>query len=254
MDIRISQFVASVATVLALTAPSHSDDLAELMQTLNKLKGTTPLRVTTEINQKNLLKERAIQSEKKEHAQFEMKSSPTGFSVSFERNLVQDTQGTDNKEDQTSNTNIMDEFCLLRVPEVLNYASTLAQELQGITLVEKKSDKYDGIDCFLWRFESATDHRLPGFGFSMVRSRSLSLWVNRQGCPIASSMESRSEFKARTLIFKRTDVKSSSKRKQRYERCGDCLVLVFEEKQEQSSQGNEKTSRITTTTVRILEP
>ncbi len=143
-----------------------------------------------------------------------------------------------------SDTRVFQEFSVLRAGALSHYGAHLARDLAGLNLIENRPDTQQGISCQHWHLKS--EEKQSKFGVKSTTLRDVELWLDADGYPVRALFKT--QVSGRMLLFK---FSSGSTRKQRYERAGGRLLLVFDknETHTKSKAGEEK--RTVTTMVEV---
>ena len=221
-------FIAVVGLICSI---GYGDEVADLIARLEKLDGKDSIRAMVHIDD-NVSK---VQDEKSKLLE------KVDFVITADANTLTLTVAG-----KISNNRLFREFSMLRAGELAQYGLNLANELDGLKLVENAPDVYRGVSCKRWRLKS--QRKESKFGISSTTLRDVELWIDAEGYPVAGSFKA--QTKGRLLLFK---FNSESAREQRYQRMGSRLVLVFDKNETdiKSKAGDQK--RTVTTTVEVKQ-
>lgn len=223
-------FMKTVYVVFGLVcAASYGKELPDLIARLEKLDGKDSIRGVVRIE------DRTTRTQEKVSKQLEK----ADLTITADANTLALTV-----TGEVSNSRIFREFSLFRAGELVHYGPSLVRELEGLKLVEKLPDSNKESSCTRWCLKS--EKKESKFGMSSTTRRDVELLIDADGYPVAASFKIQN--KGRMLLFTFT---SESARRQRYERLGSRLVLVFDnsETDTKSKAGDEK--RTVTTTVDV---
>lgn len=208
----------------------YGDQVADLAARLEKLDGKDSVRSMVHIVDR-VSKVEGEDSKLLEQADFVITADANSLTLTVAGKI--------------SDNRLFREFSILRAGQLVQYGSYLAQELDGLKLLENKPDVYQGVSCECWRLKS--ERKDSKFGISSTTLRDVKLWVDTDGYPIAGSFKT--QTKGRFLLIK---FNSDSTREQRYRRIGGRLVLVLDKNETdmKSKAGDQKRTVTTTVDVR----
>jgi hypothetical protein len=216
-----------ILVVVLICGVGYCGEVEDLIARLGKLDGKDSIRAVVHIDD-SVSKAEDEKSKLLEKADFIITADANKLTLSVTGKI--------------SNNRLFREFSLLRAGELVHYGLQLASELDGLKLIENKTDEYQGVSCRRWRLKS--ERKESKFGMSSTTLRDVELWIDAEGYPVAGSFKT--QAKGRLLLIK---FSSESTRQQRYQRLGGRLVLIFDKNETdiKSKAGDQK--RTITTTV-----
>lgn len=216
--------------IVLICGIGYGGEVADLATRLEKLGGKDSIRAMVHIDDRV---SKVLDEESKPLEQMD-------FIITADANALRLTIA-----DKISNNRLFRDFSLLRAGKLAHYSPHLADELDGLKLVENEPDEYQGISCKRWRLKS--ELKESKFGISSTTLRDVELWIDAEGYPVAGSFKS--QVKGRMLLFK---FNSETVKQQRYQRLGGRLVVVFDRTQTdvKSKAGQQKRTITTTLEVR----
>lgn len=220
---------ATLAFVALACVAGYGAELSDLTARLKELDGKSTIHAAVHIE------DRTSRTEDKATKPLEK----ADFAITADANTLKvEVTG------EISDSRVLKEFSLFRAGELAHYAPHLAEELDGLELMENRVGSYHGIACRHWRLKSEKKEKKSGVSATTVRD--IELWIDADGYPLAGLFKTRS--KGRLLLF---GFEVGSVRTQRYQRIGARLVLALDrnETDAQSKAGDEK--RMITTTVEV---
>ncbi len=219
------------AVVGLICGVSYGGEVADLVARLEKLEGKDSIRAMVHIGDR-VSKIQDEESKLLEKADFVIMADANSLTLTVAGKI--------------SNNRLFREFSMLRAGKLVQYGPNLANELDGLKLVESGPVVYQGVSCKRWRLKS--QRKESKFGISSTTLRDVELWIDAEGYPIAGSFKA--QTKGRLLLFK---FNSETAREQRYQRLGGRLVLVFDrnETDVKSKAGDQK--RTVTTKVEVKQ-
>jgi len=220
---------AAFAVVALICVTGHGAEPADLIARLKKLDGGNTIRAAVHVDDRT---SRTDDEDAKplEKGNFTITAEPNALSVAVVGKIV--------------DSRVFREFSLLRAGQLAHCAPQLAEELDGLELVENRAGSYLGVLCRHWRLKS--EEKEKRFGFSSTTVKDVELWIDPDGYPIAGVFKG--QTKGKMLLFK---FSAESVRRQRYQRVGTRLVLVLDKSQTDVTSKAGKEKRTIITTVRV---
>ena len=215
--------------LLMLCSPVPAEDLASLLTRLKALDGTEPIRAIVTMEKECPDQNNVPQLET---AKFNIANDANGLSLTMSR--------------EASHADVLSNLSLHRVHELISYASTLVDELKDLKLVKRIPDTYADIACQHWQFEH--EKKESKLGVKAAVSRNVDIWTDNDGYPIAASFKILSDVK---ILFWKHHQEST--RPQRYQRCGNRLILIEDKQTSSIKQGKVTINNTVTTHVHIKE-
>ncbi len=226
-----------------------SDELQDLLETLNALEGKDEILTTVRIE--NLTSTAKGKKTNKIESEFVVNADVDTLSISYEGDITEITSdpnaGSSGFGGDISDSRNFQDFSLFRAAELIHYGPTLARELDGMKLVKKRSDKYQDAACTLWKLNSKETQKISGV--KSTTKRDVKLWIDKEGYPVGGEFQTKITAKI-FLIFK---INSETMRKQSYQRHGDRLVLTLDKNETDFETDEENMKQTVTTTVSINE-
>ena len=214
------------AVIGLLCGVGYGGEVDDLVARLQKLEGKDSIRAVVHIEDR-VSKAEDEKSKLLEEADFIITADANTLTLSVAGKI--------------SNNRLFREFSLLRAGELVHYGPNLARELEGLKLIENKSDVYQGVSCKRWCLKS--ECKESKFGISSTTLRDVELWIDAEGYPVAGLFKT--QTKGRLLLIK---FSSESAREQRYQRLGSHLVLIYDKNEtDMKSKAGDQKRTITTT-------
>ena len=221
----IKSFKNIIFAVVVICGIGHGGEVEDLVVHIEKLDGKDSIRAVVHIEDR-VSKAEDEKSKLLEGADFIITADVNTLTLSVAGKIL--------------NNRLFREFSLLRAGELVHYGPQLARELEGLKLIESKSDVYQGVSCKRWRLKS--ERKESKFGISSTTLRDVELWIDAEGYPIAGLFKT--QAKGRLLLIK---FSSESAREQRYQRLGGRLVLVYDKNEtDMKSKAGDQKRTITT--------
>lgn len=176
---------------LLATLPCAADSLADLRGTLSKLQGSEAIRATADIQNWSQDGEGKKAHVKQSHSTVQIEDGPNGLRLGWTPSQIQGARkeaqlkATD-PEAATPNLDSLSALNGLGATGFLCQSDDLLQLLKGATVVEEKSDFWQGKPARLVVFK--LDPVVGAEEKSMIKNRkeTLKVWLDGHGVPVAT--------------------------------------------------------------------
>lgn len=188
--------------LMATTACLNADTLADVKRTLAALRATSPIAASYETRQTNVAKGRFYNANFDNHATAEVQVGENGLTMFLPRTAILQMRArrlASTADDKTGNE-VTAEVSAARVAELSDYAPTLQALLARAAVAGERDTFFGSTPARLLTLKVGAERS----GASEIKIDSkgdtLSLWVTRDGLPIAA--ERHSQFSVGFLFLK----------------------------------------------------
>ena len=238
-----------VIVIVFVCSIANGSELSDLVTRLQKLEGKEKIQAS--VNIENYTSAMKGEKSNKIKSDFIIRTEAQNISLKYSGEISKiasdPNAGKSAYGGDTSDTANFQQFNILRAIELMNYGPFLAREIEGMKVVKKSSEKYQGVSCTLLTLNSKETQK--NSGIKATTKRDVKIWIDGEGYPIAGSFKT--VVSARILLVLKISTESS--REQRFTRKADHLVLSFDKNETElkTDEGNMK--QIVTTKVEIKD-
>jgi hypothetical protein len=213
--------------LLAAAASARADTLADVKRTLATLRGTSPIAAAYDLRKTNKARGRFFTQDLNVHSAADVHSGEAGVTVTLSHATIERlrSQRAAGRRDRTSSAEVAGDVSPSTVAELLDFAPTLQGMLAHAALRGEREAAVGGVSARLVTLKIPPE-RSPSKDVKLESDGDdLSLWIGRDGVPIAA--ERNAQFSVGFLFLKAT---GTAKEKWTFVRRDDRLVVVRHER------------------------
>jgi hypothetical protein len=226
-----NHFTKALLIILGLFGRiTYSAELPDLIARLEKLKAQNAVSLTVHIVDQRSRTEEDKDAKPIEKGDFTITADAKALTLAVAGKMP--------------DTRVFQDFSVFRAGTLAHCAPQLAQDLDGLKLLENRPDLQQGAGCRRWRLKS--EEKQSKFGVKSSTLRNVELWLDATGTPVRAAFQTK--VTGRMLLFK---FSSESTRNQQFKRIGDRLVLTLDKNKTETKSKAGAEKRTVTTTVEL---